>query len=229
MDGPQLGLLFGPPATYQEAHSAEPAAPVVVTRRHRTPREHRPPAARTRRSVAGAAAPPRRRDRTRRRTPGRHGDAVTGAPATYPVPHGAEQGVVVRADGSDADPLRADQHADPDGGALVARVTLQTIADRVGVSRMTVSNAFSRPDQLSAEMRRTILDAAADARLRRPGPVRARAGPRHDGCGRRAAHRVRGCRVPRPHRGRVLRRGRRGARADRPGRRPAARRRAPRA
>jgi DNA-binding LacI/PurR family transcriptional regulator len=41
-------------------------------------------------------------------------------------------------------------------------VTLQTIADQVGVSRMTVSNAFSRPDQLSPDLRRQIL-AAADA------------------------------------------------------------------
>lgn len=43
-----------------------------------------------------------------------------------------------------------------------ARATLQTIADQVGVSRMTVSNAFSRPDQLSPGLRRRIL-AAADA------------------------------------------------------------------
>lgn len=42
----------------------------------------------------------------------------------------------------------------------MARVTLQTIADAVGVSRMTVSNAFSRPDQLSAALRGTILAAA---------------------------------------------------------------------
>ena len=48
------------------------------------------------------------------------------------------------------------------------RVTLQTIADHVGVSRMTVSNAFSRPDQLSSELRRRIL-AAAD-QLGYPGP-----------------------------------------------------------
>ena len=67
-------------------------------------------------------------------------------PATYPVPHGAEQ------------------------GGVVSRVTLQTIADRVGVSRMTVSNAFSRPDQLSAQMRRTILDAAADLGYVGPDP-----------------------------------------------------------
>lgn len=44
----------------------------------------------------------------------------------------------------------------------MARMTLQTIAEHVGVSRMTVSNAFSRPDQLSAELRLKIL-AAADA------------------------------------------------------------------
>ncbi|MEZ5410203.1 MAG: LacI family DNA-binding transcriptional regulator [Acidimicrobiales bacterium] len=48
------------------------------------------------------------------------------------------------------------------------RVTLQTIADHLGVSRMTVSNAFSRPDQLSSELRRRIL-AAAD-QLGYPGP-----------------------------------------------------------
>jgi DNA-binding LacI/PurR family transcriptional regulator len=42
----------------------------------------------------------------------------------------------------------------------MAKVTLQSIADRVGVSRMTVSNAFSRPDQLSSELRERILQAA---------------------------------------------------------------------
>jgi len=50
----------------------------------------------------------------------------------------------------------------------MAKVTLQSIADEVGVSRMTVSNAFSRPDQLSAELRTRIL-AAAD-RLGYVGP-----------------------------------------------------------
>ena len=39
-----------------------------------------------------------------------------------------------------------------DTGSPMAKVTLQSIADRVGVSRMTVSNAFSRPDQLSADL-----------------------------------------------------------------------------
>jgi DNA-binding LacI/PurR family transcriptional regulator len=50
----------------------------------------------------------------------------------------------------------------------VERVTLQTIADRVGVSRTTVSNAFSRPDQLKDELRRRIMEVAEE--LDYPGP-----------------------------------------------------------
>jgi DNA-binding LacI/PurR family transcriptional regulator len=53
----------------------------------------------------------------------------------------------------------------------MARVTLQTIADRVGVSRMTVSNAFSRPDQLSASLRETILATAAELGYVGPDPA----------------------------------------------------------
>jgi DNA-binding LacI/PurR family transcriptional regulator len=53
----------------------------------------------------------------------------------------------------------------------MARVTLQTIADRLGVSRMTVSNAFSRPDQLSAPLRQKILAAAADLGYAGPDPA----------------------------------------------------------
>src|SRR6476619_3531989 len=52
----------------------------------------------------------------------------------------------------------------------MGRVTLQTIADRVGVSRMTVSNAFSRPDQLSAELRGRILTAAEELGYAGPDP-----------------------------------------------------------
>lgn len=51
------------------------------------------------------------------------------------------------------------------------RVTLQTIADRVGVSRMTVSNAFSRPDQLSGDLRARILDAAEQLGYVGPDPA----------------------------------------------------------
>ena len=50
------------------------------------------------------------------------------------------------------------------------KVTLQSIADRVGVSRMTVSNAFSRPDQLSATMRERILAAAEELGYVGPDP-----------------------------------------------------------
>lgn len=53
----------------------------------------------------------------------------------------------------------------------MARVTLQTIADRVGVSRMTVSNAFSRPDQLSAALRDRILAAAGELGYVGPDPA----------------------------------------------------------
>jgi DNA-binding LacI/PurR family transcriptional regulator len=53
----------------------------------------------------------------------------------------------------------------------MAKVTLQSIADRVGVSRMTVSNAFSRPDQLSAELRERILAAAEELGYVGPDPA----------------------------------------------------------
>lgn len=53
----------------------------------------------------------------------------------------------------------------------LARVTLQTIADELGVSRMTVSNAFSRPDQLSAEMRDRVLAAASRLGYAGPDPA----------------------------------------------------------
>jgi DNA-binding LacI/PurR family transcriptional regulator len=53
----------------------------------------------------------------------------------------------------------------------MARVTLQTIADLIGVSRMTVSNAFSRPDQLSRELRERILAAARELGYAGPDPA----------------------------------------------------------
>ena len=60
----------------------------------------------------------------------------------------------------------------------MGKVTLQDIADAVGVSRMTVSNAFNRPNKLSESLRETILQTANAARLRRPGPERPSAGTR---------------------------------------------------
>ena len=52
----------------------------------------------------------------------------------------------------------------------MGKVTLQTVADAVGVSRMTVSNAFSRPDQLSAPLRERILEAARELGYAGPDP-----------------------------------------------------------
>jgi DNA-binding LacI/PurR family transcriptional regulator len=40
------------------------------------------------------------------------------------------------------------------------RPTLQTVADAVGVSRSTVSNAYGRPDQLSPDLRERIFETA---------------------------------------------------------------------
>jgi len=48
------------------------------------------------------------------------------------------------------------------------RATLQTIADELGVSRTTISNAYSRPDQLNQALRERILATAR--RLGYPGP-----------------------------------------------------------
>ncbi len=53
----------------------------------------------------------------------------------------------------------------------MTRVTLQTIADELGVSRMTVSNAFSRPDQLSAELRDRVLATATRLGYSGPDPA----------------------------------------------------------
>ena len=51
---------------------------------------------------------------------------------------------------------------------MARRATLQTIADALGVSRSTVSNAYNRPDQLAPELRARILAVAAE--LGYPGP-----------------------------------------------------------
>lgn len=51
------------------------------------------------------------------------------------------------------------------------RPTLQTVADAVGVSRSTVSNAYSRPDQLSSQLRHKILDTARKLGYAGPDPT----------------------------------------------------------
>jgi DNA-binding LacI/PurR family transcriptional regulator len=54
---------------------------------------------------------------------------------------------------------------------MAPKVTLQTVADAIGVSRTTVSNAFSRPDQLSDELRERILETAFRLGYRGPNPA----------------------------------------------------------
>jgi DNA-binding LacI/PurR family transcriptional regulator len=54
---------------------------------------------------------------------------------------------------------------------LKAQGTLKDVARLVGVSTATVSNAFSRPDQLSAQLRKKILAAARSLNYAGPNPA----------------------------------------------------------
>jgi DNA-binding LacI/PurR family transcriptional regulator len=45
---------------------------------------------------------------------------------------------------------------------MAGRVTMQTIADAVGVGKMTVSNAYSRPNHVSADLRERIFQVAEE-------------------------------------------------------------------
>ena len=92
----------------------------------------------------------------------------------------------------------------------MGRVTLQTVADRVGVSRMTVSNAFSRPDQLSGRCasasspppRSSATSAPTRPAGRCPGHRRCRRHPA-DQVAHLRLHRRGGHRLPRRHRRRA--------------------------
>ena len=95
-----------------------------------------------------------------------------------------------------------------------ARVTLQTIADELGISRMTVSNAFSRPDQLSADLRDRILATATELGYTGPDPA-AGAGEGNGGHDRSAAHRCTAGRIHRRDRHPAARGHQRGARRNR--------------
>src|SRR4051795_1856937 len=53
----------------------------------------------------------------------------------------------------------------------MTRPTLATLAEALGVSRMTVSNAFNRPDQLSPELRTRVLAKAQELGYSGPNPV----------------------------------------------------------
>lgn len=52
-----------------------------------------------------------------------------------------------------------------------ARPTMKSVADALGVSIATVSNAFNRPDQLSSELRERVLAEARRRGLSRPDPA----------------------------------------------------------
>jgi DNA-binding LacI/PurR family transcriptional regulator len=52
-----------------------------------------------------------------------------------------------------------------------ARLTLDSVAAAAGVSRMTVSNAYNRPDQLSAATRSHVLKVAAELGYAGPDPA----------------------------------------------------------
>jgi DNA-binding LacI/PurR family transcriptional regulator len=54
---------------------------------------------------------------------------------------------------------------------VTQHATLQTIADEVGVSRSTVSNAYNHPDQLTTELRERILAKASELGYAGPDPA----------------------------------------------------------
>jgi DNA-binding LacI/PurR family transcriptional regulator len=67
-------------------------------------------------------------------------------------------------------PGREEKHVTP---ARPDRMTLHRVAAEVGVSAKTVSNAFARPDQLSAATRERVLAAAARLGYAGPDPLAA--------------------------------------------------------
>lgn len=64
------------------------------------------------------------------------------------------------------------QEGADDGGAMTTqRPTLDTVAKAAGVSRMTVSNAYNRPDQIAAATRAHVLAVAAGLGYAGPDPA----------------------------------------------------------
>jgi DNA-binding LacI/PurR family transcriptional regulator len=54
---------------------------------------------------------------------------------------------------------------------VTKRVTLATVAEALGVSAMTVSNAYNRPEKLSEELRARVLAKAAELGYAGPHPI----------------------------------------------------------
>src|SRR5919205_1015529 len=63
--------------------------------------------------------------------------------------------------------MSKNEAAEPHSG----RVTLLALAQDLGVSRATVSNAYNRPDQLSPALRERILTRAAELGFPGPDPM----------------------------------------------------------
>jgi len=66
---------------------------------------------------------------------------------------------------------RESPHPFPEAAVGTDRPTLDTVAKAAGVSRMTVSNAYNRPDQLSAATRERVLAVAAELGYSGPDPA----------------------------------------------------------
>jgi len=58
-----------------------------------------------------------------------------------------------------------------DSQAKRQRVTISDVAAALGVAVSTVSNAYNRPDQLSAELRARVFEVAAQLGYPGPDPV----------------------------------------------------------
>jgi hypothetical protein len=58
-------------------------------------------------------------------------------------------------------------------GPVDRRLRLQDVAERVGVSAKTVSNAYRNPGQLRPELRQRILSTATEMGYRGPDPLAA--------------------------------------------------------
>ena len=78
------------------------------------------------------------------------------------------------------------------------RPTLDTVARAAGVSRMTVSNAYNRPDQLSAATRARVLAVAAELGYGGPDPAGRSLRRGRSGTVGRRPHRPPGPRLQRP-------------------------------
>ena len=80
--------------------------------------------------------------------------------------------------------------------------TLAAVAEHLGVSRTTVSNAYNRPDQLSPALRERVLAAARRARLHGARPGGALAAARQGRIARARLRRPAALHLRRPRRGR---------------------------